>query len=106
MSDYRLPLLCNPEHSLEIILWEAGALRLYTFRLRQKLGLRSRTVRLFVEVSLYVFREDAQLQGDVFSATIFARYFQLTTFKHLLSHQRNIELFFIFNLMDSQLCGS
>lgn len=29
--------------------------------------------------------EDAQLQGGVCPATVFAQYFQLTTFKHLLS---------------------
>lgn len=38
-SPWRLPLLCLPEYSLELLLWELGRLRLNSLRLRGKLGL-------------------------------------------------------------------
>lgn len=36
---WRLPLFCIHEYSLEVLLWELGALRLNSLRLREKLGL-------------------------------------------------------------------
>lgn len=39
VSHWRLPLLCYPEYSPKVLLWEVGALRLNPLRLGEKLGL-------------------------------------------------------------------
>lgn len=105
-SHWRLPLLCNPDYSLEVLLWEVGALRLNPLRLREKLHMWPRTGMLFALVSIHVFRRGCPAPGKNVSSSLLYLVLSVLPFSTWFTREKNTDLLFSLNLMSGQLCVS